>query len=196
MNQTKTFKGKLGVRQLTIIGMLSGISIVLGLTGWGYIKLPLIEATIMHIPVIIGAIIEGPLVGACIGLIFGISSIVQTIVSPSILSFAIINPLVSVLPRILIGITSYYAYKLCFVKNKAFKIAFGAVIGSITNTIGVLGMIYILYLHQYISKMKLSESAGRKAIFGAAIFNGTPEAIAAVVITVPVVLAVLKIRKK
>lgn len=196
MDETKMFRGRLGVRKLTVIGMLSAISIVLGLTGWGYIKLPFIEATIMHVPVIIGAIIEGPLVGACIGLIFGISSMVQTIMSPTILSFAIINPLVSVLPRILIGITSYYAFKLCFVKNKTFKIAFAAVIGSITNTIGFLGMIYILYLHQYVSKMKLSEGAGRKLILGTAVFNGGPEAVVAAFITVPVVLAVLKVRRR
>jgi uncharacterized membrane protein len=50
---------KIGTRQLTVIGMLSGISIMLGVTGWGYIKLPILQATIMHVPVIIGAIIEG-----------------------------------------------------------------------------------------------------------------------------------------
>ena len=74
---------------------------VLGLTGYGFIPLPGAKATIMHIPVIIGSIIGGPMVGMTIGFIFGIFSIMQNITTPNILSFAFINPLVSVLPRVL-----------------------------------------------------------------------------------------------
>ncbi len=187
---------KIGVRQLTVIGMLSGISIMLGITGWGYIKLPMLSLTVMHVPVIIGAIIEGPIVGICIGLIFGISSIIQNISTPTLLSFAMINPLVSVLPRILIGITSYYSYKIIPIKNKGIKIAIGAAVGSITNTVGVLGMIYILYLKQYATSMKINHGAARNALLAVATFNGLPEATAAVIITVPIVLAVKRVRKK
>src|SRR3712207_4058985 len=68
---------KLSTRQMAIVGMLSGISILLGITGLGFIPIPPINATIMHVPVIIGAIIEGPVVGATIGLIFGIFSIIR-----------------------------------------------------------------------------------------------------------------------
>ncbi|MDF2503156.1 MAG: putative rane protein [Clostridium sp.] len=187
---------KFGVRQLTVVGMLSGISIMLGITGWGYIKLPILQATIMHVPVIIGAIIEGPIVGMCIGLIFGISSIIQNIMTPTLLSFALINPLVSILPRILIALTSYYAYKFMIGNNKALKIGVGAAIGSITNTIGVLGIIYLLYLQQYAKHMKINSATASKAILGVAIVNGIPEMIAAVFITVPIVIAVIKVRKR
>lgn len=186
---------KIGVRQLTVIGMLSGISIMLGITGWGYIKLPILQATIMHVPVIIGAIIEGPIVGMCIGLIFGVSSIIQNMTTPTLLSFALINPLVSVFPRILIGIISYFAYKLIPMKNETVKTAVGAALGSITNTVGVLGMIYILYLQQYATRMKISSSAAGKGILAVALTNGLPEAFAAVIITVPIVIAVKKVRR-
>lgn len=186
---------KFGVRQLTVIGMLSAISIMLGVTGWGYIKLPILQATIMHVPVIIGAIIEGPLVGICIGLIFGASSVIQNLSAPTLLSFALINPLVSVLPRMLIGVTSYFGYSIVPTKNKAVKAGIGAIIGSATNTIGVLGMIYVLYLHQYAKNMKISTSTATKALLTVAGANGIPEAIAAMVITVPIVVAVKKIRR-
>lgn len=186
---------KIGVRQLTVIGMLSGISIMLGITGWGYIKLPILQATIMHVPVIIGAIIEGPIVGMCIGLIFGVSSIIQNMTTPTLLSFALINPLVSVFPRILIGVISYFAYKLIPIKNETVKTAVGAAMGSITNTVGVLGMIYILYLQQYATRMKISSSAAGKGILAVALTNGLPEAFAAVIITVPIVIAVKKVRR-
>lgn len=196
MKQNIATNKKFGVRQLTVVGMLSGISIMLGITGWGYIKLPILQATIMHVPVIIGAIIEGPIVGMCIGLIFGISSIIQNIMTPTLLSFALINPLVSVLPRVLIALTSYYAYRFVIGNNKALKIGVGAAVGSITNTVGVLGMIYLLYLQQYAIHMKINTTAANKVILGIAFANGIPEMIAAVFITIPIVLAVTKIRKR
>src|SRR5665811_1266809 len=101
--------------------MLSAVCVVLGLTGYGFIPLPGAKATIMHIPVIIGSIIVGPIVGMTIGLIFGIFSIMQNIMAPNILSFAFINPLVSVLPRVLIGLTSYYVYNIKFIKKDSIK---------------------------------------------------------------------------
>ena len=64
-------------KKLVVIGMLSGISIFLGLTGLGFINIPPVKATIMHIPVIIGAIIEGPIVGGLIGLVFGLFSCIK-----------------------------------------------------------------------------------------------------------------------
>lgn len=102
---------KFNVRKMTVSGVLGGLSIILGMTPLGFIPVGPTKATIMHIPVIIGAITEGPAVGAFVGLIFGLSSIFSAIWQPTPVSFAFLNPLVSVLPRILIGITSYYVYK-------------------------------------------------------------------------------------
>jgi len=195
MSEKVLFKKKFGTRQLTIIGMLSAISVVLGLTGYGFIPLPFAKLTIMHIPVIIGAIIEGPMVGMLIGLIFGIFSIMQNIMAPNILSFALINPLVSVLPRILIGVTSYYVYNLLKSKKEGIRIIAATVIGSLTNTFGVLTMIYVLYAVRYAQAKGISASAAAKAIYGVALINGVPEAIVAVTIAVPVIMAVKKIRK-
>lgn len=182
---------RLNTRQIAVIGMLSSISIVLGITGYGFIPLPIARATIMHIPVIIGAILEGPVVGMLIGLIFGIFSIFQNIANPSLLSFAFFNPLVSVLPRVLIGLTSYYCYKLLSGRMKTVGIGLGAAIGSLTNTFGVLGMIYLLYAARYAEVKGISAAASAKVIFGIALTNGLPEAIIAVIITVPVVMAVM-----
>jgi uncharacterized membrane protein len=195
MGEKTLIKKRIGTRQLTIVGMLSAISVVLGLTGYGFIPLPFAKATIMHIPVIIGAIIEGPIVGVLIGLIFGIFSILQNIMAPNILSFALINPLVSVLPRILIGLTSYYFYTLFKSKKEGVRIIVATVIGSLTNTFGVLTMIYVLYAARYAQAKGISSSATAKAIYSIALINGIPEALIAVTISVPVILAVKKIKK-
>lgn len=103
-------KNSFDTRKMTIIGVLGGISIVLGLTPLGFIPIGPTRATIMHIPVIIGAIMEGPIVGGFVGLIFGLSSMFQAVSNPTPVSFVFLNPLVSILPRILIGIVTHYVY--------------------------------------------------------------------------------------
>ncbi|MBW9156066.1 ECF transporter S component [Clostridium tagluense] len=188
-------KRRIKTNQLTTIGMLSAICVVLGLTGYGFIPLPGAKATIMHIPVIIGSIIGGPMVGMTIGLIFGIFSIMQNIMAPNILSFAFINPLVSVLPRVLIGFTSYYVYNLSFIKKDSLKIGLATVIGSLTNTLGVLTMIYILYAAKFAVSKGIDPSIAAKTIYGIAVINGVPEAIIATIITIPVILSIKKIKK-
>lgn len=187
---------RIGTRQITIIGMLSAISIMLGVTGLGFIPIPPVKATIMHVPVIIGAMLEGPVVGAAVGLIFGIFSIIQSITAPTPVSFVFMNPLVSVLPRVLIGLTTYYTYKMMRTNVKTINMVIAAAIGSLTNTIGVLGMIFLLYLEPYAKTLHLSVSAAKKGILAVGITNGIPETILSVIITVAVVASVNKIRRK
>ncbi len=187
---------RFNTRQMAIVGMLSAISIVLGVTGLGFIPIPPIKATIMHVPVIIGAILEGPVVGCMVGLIFGIFSIIQSITAPTPVSFVFLNPIVSVLPRVLIALTSYYTYKAIKTNFKVFNMSVAAAIGSLTNTCGVLGMIYLIYLGPYANTLHLSISAAKKGIATVALMNGIPEAIISTIITVAVVTAVNKIRHK
>ena len=175
--------------------MLSSITVILGLTGYGFVPLPMAKATIMHIPVIIGAVLEGPAVGVMVGLLFGLFSIFQNMIAPNILSFAFLNPLVSVLPRVLIGLTAYYCYKLVPVKNEALKIGVGAALGSLTNTIGVLGMIYVLYAADFAAARGIDPATVFAVVSGIAVTNGLPEAIISAIITVPVVIMVKKARR-
>ena len=103
---------KLEVRKMAIIGVLAAISIMLSMTPLGFIPIGPLNLTIMHIPVIIGAILEGPMVGITVGAIFGATSLLRAFTMPTITSFVLMNPLVSILPRVLIGIVAYYVYKL------------------------------------------------------------------------------------
>ncbi|MBC2396949.1 ECF transporter S component [Clostridium tetanomorphum] len=180
---------------MAIIGMLSAISILLGVSGLGFIPIPPVKATIMHIPVIIGSILEGPVVGGMIGLIFGLFSVIQAMTNPTPLFFVFINPVVSVLPRILIGIVSYYCYNMIRGKHTSIKIGIGAAIGSLTNTFGVLGLMYLLYVERYAKVFNISVSAAKKGIIAIGFTNGLPEAAISVLITIPVVIAVKKLKK-
>lgn len=195
MATKQTARTMFRTRQLTVVGMLSSITVILGLTGYGFIPLPLAKATIMHVPVLIGALLEGPRVGMMVGLMFGLFSIFQNIIAPNILSFAFLNPLVSVVPRVLIGLTAYYAYKVMPFKNENLKLGVGAVVGTLTNTIGVLGMIYVIYAADFAAARGIDPATVWTVITGIAITNGLPEAIVSAMITIPVVVMVRKALK-
>lgn len=112
MMNTSASVRKVNVRKMTIIGVLSAISIMLSMTPLGFIPVGPTKATIMHIPVIIGAIMEGPIVGAAIGFIFGISSLLNAITNPTVTSFVFINPLVflPLLPSLYLIYLLFYTY--------------------------------------------------------------------------------------
>ncbi|HJZ48513.1 MAG TPA: ECF transporter S component [Roseiflexaceae bacterium] len=132
----------LNTRKIVVAGVLGAIAIVLGVTRLGFIPVPNVSgnATIMHIPAIIGAVLEGPVVGVLAGGIFGIFSLLQD--TTGLFS----NPLVSVLPRLLIGLTSWLAYRSLAGRNVYMAAAVAGVVGTLTNTIGVVGMLLIFGL--------------------------------------------------
>ena len=185
------------VRRMTVTGMLGAISVVLGMTPLGFIPIGTTNATIMHIPVIIGAIVECPIVGMLVGLIFGISSLIRSITIPTPTSFVFWNPLVSILPRILIGLASYYIYKLSIktTKNEAVSLGIAGAIGTLVNTLGVLGMIYVLYAEKFVTAIGLSADNAFKIISGIGITNGLPEMFVAMIIVTAVVKAIKKVKK-
>jgi len=130
---------KLDVRKIVITGILAAIAILLGVTRLGFIPVPNISgsATIMHVPAIIGGIMEGWLVGLLVGGIFGLFSFLQA-TSPLFK-----NPLVSVLPRLFIGVTAYLSYRWLKSRNEYAALVLAGVVGTLTNTVLVLGMAVI-----------------------------------------------------
>ena len=199
INTRTSAQRRLNVRKMTVIGVLSAISIMMSMLPFiGYIPIGPIKATIMHIPVIIGAIIEGPVVGAIIGLIFGLTSLWNAITQPVLLSPLFYNPLVSVLPRILIGIVAYYVYQGVYkVSKKVYASGFIAgIIGSLANTAGVLGMIYILYADKYLTLIEQQGSSAAKLLFGVVLTSGVPEALVAGLIVSAVSVALIRKGKK
>lgn len=199
INTRTSVQRRLNVRRMTVIGVLSAISIMMSMIPFiGYIPIGPIKATIMHVPVIVGAVVEGPVVGAIIGLIFGLTSLWNAITQPVTLSPLFYNPLVSVLPRILIGIVAYYAYKCVYkITKKVYVSGFIAgLIGSLTNTVGVLGMIYVLYADKYLSLIEQQSANAGKLLFGVVVSSGIPEALVAALIVSAVSVALIRKGKK
>ncbi len=100
------------VRKIVVAGVLGAIITLLGYLGTagpGFIPVPTPaqHATTLHVPVIIGGILEGPIVGLALGFIFGIFSWLQAGML-GVVMFQ--DPLVAILPRLFIGITAWAAY--------------------------------------------------------------------------------------
>ena len=130
----------LSVRQIVVAGILGGIAIFLGATRLGLIPVPNLagSATILHVPVILGGVLEGPVVGTIVGLIFGVFSFIQAEVP------FFRNPLISILPRLLIGVVAWAVFVGLKNVNIDLASAVSGVVGSLTNTVGVLGMAVLL----------------------------------------------------
>lgn len=186
-------KKRVDVRRLVIIGVLSGISMMLSMTPLGFIPIGPVNATIMHIPVIIGAVIEGPIVGFAIGLIFGLTSLIRAFTMPTVTSFLMMNPIISILPRIIMGVASFYIFTSIYkvTNKKKFSALITGMAGSLINTVGVLGSIYLIYGERYIQAIGKVGSPG-KIIAAIAFTNGLPEALLAGIIVSSVVAVIKK----
>jgi uncharacterized membrane protein len=167
------------VRKIVVAGVLGAIAILLGVTRLGYIPVPTAagNATIMHVPAIIGGITQGWGVGLIIGLIFGVSSFLNATVP------LFKDPFVAILPRLFIGVVAYLSYVGLRRKSEYLAIGTAAFLGTITNTALVLTMAVV---RNYLT-------AG--VAWGIAITNGIPEAIVGVIVTLAVVMAWKQIGK-
>lgn len=177
-------------RTLVILGLMLAITIILDLTPLGAIPIGPVVATIAHIPTIIVGIILGPIAGLIAGLSLGIVSLLHALIRPaSPFSLLFINPVISVLPRMFIGVTAYYAYtgtKALLKGGKANPIAIGigAAVGSLTNTALVLTAVVLVY-GERVEALLEEFGIGSKAIVwavGTATTNGIMEAIVSVVL--------------
>jgi uncharacterized membrane protein len=165
-------------RQIVIAGIIGGIALFLGATRIGFIPVPIPligNATIMHIPAIVGGALEGPVVGLLVGAIFGIFSFLNAD-NPVFL-----NPIVAIVPRLFIGVVAW----VVFVGLRRWSIdlasAAAGVLGSFTNTVGVLGLAILFGLLP-------------PAVIPAVLPQAIAEAILAAVVTVVVVRGIMLFR--
>lgn len=191
---------KMDTRYMATLAMFCGILLVMGATGIGFIPLPVIKATTMHIPVILGAILLGPAAGAVLGGVFGLCSIWANTTSPGLLAFAF-SPFMTTegLPgvlkslwialgcRILLGVIAGWLWKGLkrILKQDYLALPVTAAIATICHTILVMGSIYLLLAQQYAQAKNVAITAVFGLVMGTVTASGIPEAIiAAVLVTV------------
>lgn len=191
---------KLDTRYMATLAMLCGLLLVMGMTGIGFIPLPVIKATTMHIPVILGAVLLGPGAGATLGAVFGLCSIWANTTAPGLLSFAfspfmstegILGALKSLWIalgcRILFGLIAGLFWKLFkkIIKQDYIALPVTAALSTICHTLLVMGSIYVLLAQQYAAAKNVAITAVFGLVIGTVTASGIPEAIvAAILVTV------------
>jgi uncharacterized membrane protein len=194
--------------------MFSAIIILLAFTPVGFIQLPFIKATIIHIPVIIGAIILNSRMGAGLGFIFGLTSLINNTYYPTVSSF-VFSPFIPVpgtdsgslyallvcfVPRILVGVVPWFIYRLLQkATNNRFdtvNLIISGIAGSMTNTFLVMYFIYFLFKDAYAYVQGILPNAVHGFITTIIIVNGIPEAIAAGIFTAAICKAMFASRSK
>lgn len=184
-------------RWMVSVALMAAIVIVLANTPLGMIQLPIIKATTVHIPVILGAILLGPGAGAILGAVFGICSLVSNTMAPTLLSFAFSPFLsttgipgalkaiwISVGCRILIGVAAGWLWIL-FTKiklNQFIALPIVGFVGSMVNTVTVMGSIYFLFAQQYAEAKEVALTAVFGLVMGTVTASCIPEAIAAAIL--------------
>ncbi|HEP1801900.1 TPA: ECF transporter S component [Streptococcus suis] len=153
-----------------------------------------IKPTITHIPIIIASILYGPRLGAQLGGFMGIMSIIRNSIILSPLSYVfspfvengnLFSVLIALVPRILIGITPYYIYKLW--QNKA-GLGLAGLTGTLTNTIFVLSGIFIFFGGVFKGDIK--------AVLAAIVsVNSIAEMVIATILTLAIVPVLQKVKK-
>ena len=256
--------------ELVLTGLFTAIIIIMAFTPLGYIPLVVINATIIHIPVILGSLFCGPKKGAFLGFVFGFTSCLKATIVGGTLSSFVFSPVlaaslvgtsgifkslfIAFVPRILVGVIPYFVYigikKVLASEKKnlwgtvlnvlmsvflafgvyaflgkmseslsqaaalGIGIAVGAVVfivveavfirkstqvipfvyagvagyvyagvtGALTNTLLVMGSIFVLYKDAYADAIGVAGNAVLGVITGVISFNGVIEAIVAAII--------------
>ncbi|NBK99534.1 MAG: ECF transporter S component [Erysipelotrichia bacterium] len=196
------------MKRFTLLALFIAIEIVIAIIPFlGYIPLGVINATTLHIPVIIAGILLGKKEGAILGFVFGMTSMLKSTLEPTATAF-IFSPFITIggisggwqsviiafVPRILIGYLAGFIYETINKKtnNDAFSISIAALGGSMINTILVMSGIYFFFGHAYAQAINVSYDVIITFIMGVVASNGIAEAIVASIISV----AVCKVGKK
>jgi len=200
-------------RDFTLTTIFLAIILILAFTPLGFIHLGVIKATIIHMPIVIASILLGPKIGAFLGLMFGVTSIISNTIAPTLLSFAF-SPVIPVLgtgqgsfwalfvaivPRVILGFLPYYLYKATdrFLTRKRptkkMALFLTGLIATLVHTILVMGLIAVLFQDAYAEAVNAdSLNAVILAVLTVFFTNGVAEALLAAFITALVVPPLFK----
>ena len=205
--------------ELVLTALFTAIIVIMAFTPLGYIPLIVINATIIHIPVILGALFLGPKKGAFLGFAFGFTSLINNTFKAATASAFVFSPVLAAniagisgifkslficfVPRILVGVIPYFVYLsvrdlLKKARKKAapagIALACAGMAGSFTNTLLVMGGIFLLYKDAYAQALGIAGDQLINVIMGIISFNGLIEAAVAGILTAGVGLALVQVK--
>lgn len=199
--------------ELVQLALFAAIILVMTFANIGYIPIPFlgINATIIHVPVILASVLFGPKKGAGMGFLFGLTSLVNNTIKPVATSFvfspvlsfslggipaALSSLVICFLPRILVGVTPWLvvaaARRLGKNGGGVLSLGIAGVVGAMTNTLLVMHGIYFLFGETYAGALGKSVEVIYAFILSIIAFNGVIEAIVAALLTAALGKALLR----
>lgn len=196
-------------RDIVLVALFAAIIFIMAFTPMiGYIPLGFTRATIIHVPVIIASVMLGPKKGAILGALFGLTSLINNTINPTLTSFVFtpffalgnarpsaLSLIVCFVPRILVGVVPYYIRKITKKLPDILSYVLAGLFGSLTNTVLVMNLIYLLFRDSYASAQGKAVEVLYAAISSVIFVNGVPEAIIASVLTVAICKALSRVVK-
>ncbi|AUJ31357.1 MAG: ECF transporter S component [Liquorilactobacillus nagelii] len=185
-------------KRLVILAFFTAIILVQNFVPLvGYIPLGPLNLTLIHITVIVAAFVLGPVDGALVGGVWGTITFIRAFVWPTspLATIVFVNPLIAILPRVMIGLVAGSIFKLLQPKVRHTMAAMipAAILGSLTNTLLVLGQIFLFYQSKSQMLYQIDTKALLPYLLAVIGTNGIPEAIAAAIIA-PMISAPLLLR--
>lgn len=186
------------VFQMTLIAMLVAILIIQTFVPvLGYIPLGPIDVTIVHITVILAAVLFGKSTGLIVGTVWGLLSLIRAYTQPTPFNVVFLNPFISILPRAIVGWLSAVVFEALDKRTDArWKYSVTAMVGTATNTVLVLGGIYLLAGETYAAALGIPVSALLAALGAVVASNGIIEVIASMIILPLLAVPLIKFLKR
>lgn len=171
--------------KLTQMAILFAIMLLMAFTPLGFFKTAGVEISFLMIPVVVGAIVMGPVAGLILGAFFGLLSFIQcfgfSFFGGTLLG---INPyftfILCMIPRLLMGWLTGLIFKGLYRIDKTKWISFGvaSLSGALLNTIFFVGGLFLLFGR---TEFIMGLRGGMNLIAFAAAFVGTNGVIEAIV---------------
>ena len=199
------------ISETTKIALFVAIIVLLSVTPLGYISLGVINATTIQMPVIIGAVLFGWKKGAFLGGIFGLTSLIKNTIQPNVTSF-VFSPfipvfgeengsffaiIISLLPRIMIGVVSALVFSMLSKTklNSTVSSAAAGFLGSLTNTVLVMGGIYLFFGESYSAAKDIAYETLMATVAATITGAGITEAVVSAVCCGTICTALIKYTK-
>ena len=191
-------------KTIALFSMFLAIELLLVLTPLGYIRTPFLSITVMHIPVIAAGILMGPSYGAALGLVFGLTSVWNATMSPTITSFCFspfvtiggvsgnwTSLIIAIVPRVLLGWIAGTLFNAFNKKlNRPLSALVSGVLTTLCHTIMVLGLIALLWGPQYAQAIGQSPDTLLMYLALVVLTNGIFEMIAAGIVSMALAKAI------
>ena len=144
-------------RKLVQLSLLIALEAVMAFTPLGFIMIPPISITILHIPVIIGAILMGPTYGGILGGAFGVLAMIKAtffaaspadlLFSPFLSGAPVQSLVMCIVPRILLGVFAALLYRLFkgFFGKDVPALAVSCILTTLLHSLMVLGSMWLFF---------------------------------------------------